>query len=386
MSDPGASTEPRQRPANNDPSPARPTEPGPALRSNPDRQAEAAVPQDPQLDAEKRADRASRETDTVPGKTRDHPERKHRKRDLYSKAAETGAEVSRTGKTPWAVDASKSKGELYHEAKAAGIEGRSAMNKEQLVEALRKHRAMNSSGEPATRQAPTVGGQAPIGRQIRSDGDPPRSDAESAEALGADARRADRCVIVYKRSHRYGEFEVVATESNGSRRSVARSPAFRARSSRVPQWRRSVRRAHALLAWRLEACGWRSLGSGGRWHELRFVRACAAGVRPMRSVVTLVREPGRARFVAEELDSYGNPTPLLVSPPFSAPRFLRVRRSRRTRAALKQLVMQMESHGWKVAAAVGKDWYAISLWRPVRAKLGSRVPGSRPERPAAGPA
>ena len=32
----------------------------------------------------------------------------------------------------------------------------------------------------------------------------------------------------------------------------------------------------------------------------------------------VVRQAGQARLVAEELDGYGNPTPLFVSPPFSA--------------------------------------------------------------------
>jgi hypothetical protein len=97
-----------------------------------------------------------------------------------------------------------------------------------------------------------------------------------------------------------------------------------------------------------------------------------------RSVVTLVREAGRARFVAEELDTYGNPTPLLVSPPFTAHRLLPVRPSRQVTAALRQVVTRMESEGWKVASAVGKDWYAISLWRPVG--MDWRPPASRPSR------
>ena len=37
------------------------------------------------------------------------------------------------------MDASKPKAELYEDAKAAGIEGRSKMSKEELAEALRKH-------------------------------------------------------------------------------------------------------------------------------------------------------------------------------------------------------------------------------------------------------
>jgi hypothetical protein len=373
MSDPGVSRQPGHRRGDNEGSSARPTKrankPGAGrFRSNSDAQAEAAVPESPRSDAEKRADRASRGTERIAGKSGDHAERKDGKRKLDAKAAENAAEVDRSAKTAWGVDASRSKSELYRDAKGAGIKGRSAMNKAQLVEALRKHRATSSSGERATRQAPSAGRQAPMGRRLWSERQPPQSDVGSVEALlaAADARRPDRCAIVYKQSHLQGEFEVVVTDPDGSRRSVARSPAFRARSPWTLRWRRSARLAHALLAWRLEACGWRSGNSGEKWHELRFVRAGCAGMRSMRSVITLVQEAERARFVAEELDSYGNPTPILVSPPFSAHRFLPVRRSRRARTALRQLVTRMESEGWKVAAATGQDWYAISLWRPAR--------------------
>jgi hypothetical protein len=296
MRDPGASAQPRQ-PGDSEASSARATEraskPGTArLRSNSDAQAEAAVPKSPQSDAERRADRASRETENIAGKSGDHTERKDGKRHQDAKAADSVAEL----------------------------------------------------------------------------------------------RTPDRCTIVYERSHRQGAFEVVVTDPDGSRRSVARSPAFRARSSAVSRWRRAARLAHSLLVWRLEACGWRSVGSGETWHDLRFVRARPAGMRSMRSVVTLVREAGRARFVAEELDSYGNPTPLLVSPAFAAQRFLPVRPSRRATAALRQLVMRMESEGWKVAATVGNDWYAISLWRAASATRASRASGPRLRPPAAEPA
>jgi Rho termination factor, N-terminal domain len=388
--DPVASAQSRQRPGDNGASSARPTErasnPGTARpRSNLDARAEAEVPESPRSDAEKRADGASRETENMAGKSGDHAERKHAKPDPEAKAADSVDEVRRSRRTPWRLGAPKSKRELYREAKDAGIEGRSRMNKQQLVEALRKHRVRNSPGEPATRYAP--GAQPPMGRQVSSKPQPPRRDVDSAQALGAaaDAATPDRCTIVYKRSHLHGAFEVVVTDADGSLRSVARSPAFRARSSRLSRWRRSARLAHALLVWRLEACGWRSVNSGETWHGLRFVRARPARMRSMRSVVTLVREAGRARFVAEELDTYGNPTPLLVSAPFRANRFLPVRLSTRARAALRQLVTRMESDGWRVAAAVGKDWFAISLWRPASTNWRSLAPRSRSGRPPAEP-
>jgi hypothetical protein len=158
---------------------------------------------------------------------------------------------------------------------------------------------------------------------------------------------------------------VVVTEAGGSRRSVARSPAFRTPRLGALGRQAAARVAHELVVRRLEACGWWPVDSGGAWHELRCVRLRTAGVGTARSLVTVAREAGQARFVAEELDTYGTPNPLALSVPFGAPRFLRVRPSRQARGALKQLIRRMESEGWKVAGAVGKDWYAISLWRPV---------------------
>ena len=103
-------------------------------------------------------------------------------------------------------------------------------------------------------------------------------------------------------------------------------------------------------------------------------------------MVTVVRDGGQARFAAEELDSYGKPTPLMVSAPFDAPRLRRVRPSMQAEAALRQLVGRMESEGWKAAAGVGKDWYSISMWRPARANGRSLASGSRRGLPAAEPA
>jgi hypothetical protein len=244
------------------------------------------------------------------------------------------------------VDASKSKRELYQEAKNAGIEGRSAMSKEELIEALRSQQATSSLREPATRQDL---GEFDLGQRARP---------------ALDARRPDRCAIVYQGSGRHGEFHVVVTEADGSRKSVARSPAFRAPRAGAVRRRGATRVAHDLLVRRLEACGWWPAGSGGTWYELGFVRLRTAGMGTVRSLVTLVRDAGQARFVAEKLDTYGNPTPLVMSAPFRAPRLRAVRPSPHAKAALKQLVMNMEPQGWKVGPAVGKDWYAISLWRP----------------------
>jgi hypothetical protein len=263
------------------------------------------------------------------------------------------------------ADASMPKNDLYNEARNAGIQGRSTMTKEQLVEALREHRARHHS---------------------RSEREP-SGDIGSAEGARprADARRPDRCAIVYKPSGRNGEFVVVVPGTGGSPTCVARSPAFRApRFGPVRRWG-PARVAHELLVWRLEACGWWAVDASGMWHESEFVRPPGEDERSVRSLITVVREAGQARFVAEELDTYGRPTPLLVSPAFDAPRFRRVRPSTDAKAALKQLVRRMESGGW-MAGPVGKHWYAISLWQPVSATRGLRAPRPGAGRPAAEPA
>ena len=192
------------------------------------------------------------------------------------------------------------------------------------------------------------------------------SGVDSVELLrpAADTRGSDRCAIAYSASGRYGEFEVVMTDSGGSRRSVARSPAFRATRFRGLRRPGAARVAHELLVRRLEACGWWPVDSAGPWHELGLVRPRTSGMRTVRSLVTVVRQAGQARFLAEELDTYGKPTPLVLSLPFRAPRFAPVRQSAQAKTALEELVRRMESDGWRVAAAAGNEWYAISLWRP----------------------
>jgi hypothetical protein len=375
MRDPGASPKPLQRRADDYASPAWSTEPasppgpgGPG--SDPDAQGKPAGREGPhgRYDGEKRADRRAWSTAEDPaGNGGEHQERQDGKRGSDAKAAETIAHARGGSETESCVDASRSKRALYQEAKDAGIDGRSAMTKEELVEALRKHRATSSRREPATPQVLRPGRRPRTGRQSRSKGQPPLSEINSAEIVGPapDSGRPEQCAIVYKGSRRHGEFDVVVTEADGSRRSVARSPAFR--TPRLGALRRqgAARVAHELVVRRLEVWGWLPVDSRGAWHELRCVRLCAARLGTARSLVTVVREAGQARFVADELDTYGNPNPLALSVPFGAPRFLRIRPSRHARGALKQLIRHMESEGWKVAGPVGKDWYAISLWRRV---------------------
>ena len=380
MTDPGALPDPRERPGYNEASSTRPTEPASRsgagrLASSPDADDEVAVPELTHGNAEEHDDRAPRAAEkSVARKSGDPQERKDGERHLDSKPAERSADARHGGTTASGVHASKPKRVLYHEAKEAGIEGRSAMNKEQLVEALHTHRATSSSREPETRKAPTPGRRNRSGRASPPKRQPELTEVGSAHVRpAADARGPNRCAIVYKRQRRYGEFQVVVTEKGGSRKPVARSPGFRApRFGATRQWG-AARVAHELLVSRLAACGWWSVNSGGAWHEVEFVRARPAGMRTRRSLVTVVREAGHARFVAEELDAYGNPAPLMLSAPFRAHRFLPVRPSRQARRSLDQLVARMESEGWRVATAVGKNWYAISLWRPVSANGGPRV-------------
>jgi hypothetical protein len=244
-----------------------------------------------------------------------------------------------------------------------------------------KHRATAYPSEAAEHAAGRRPGSGP---QPRSDEQPTLSEHDSVEVMRPpEGRRPDRCAVVYEGSGRYGEFQVVTARADGSRRTVARSPAFRAPRFRRPRRRGSAGVAYELLVSRLEACGWRPVDLDGPWHELGFHRFHDSAMRAGRALVTVVREAGRARFVAEELDMYGNPTPLMLSAPFGAPRLLRVRPSSHARAAFTALVRRMESEGWNVGAAVGKEPYAISFWRPTDTKWGPRTPGERP--PAAEP-
>jgi hypothetical protein len=240
-------------------------------------------------------------------------------------------------------------------------------------------------------EAPRVGFTEPVaiydmrtsepkgaGRGSRSEAQPPPREGSSVQTVppAADASMAERCAIVYERTARCGEFQVVVTEAAGSGRCVARSPAFRVPRFGGLRRQGAARTAHELLVSHLEACGWSSVDPGGPWHKLGFVRPRAEGRRSRRSLVTVVREAGQARFVAEELDTYGKPKPLALSPSFGARRGLPLWSSQDAKASLDDLVGRMESMGWKAAEAVGRSrWYEISLWRPCK-----HEPNGRPLR------
>jgi hypothetical protein len=242
-----------------------------------------------------------------------------------------------------AVDASMSKKELYQAAQRQGISGRSGMNKNQLVAALQSHHEEAWSPErPDERYADALEPPQPSPR--------PRS------------RAPDRCAIVYREADSQGEFQVIVTDVDGSQRPAASSPAFPASAGEIRQ-KGAARAAHDVLVQRLLVCGWWPADSSGEWPELQFVRGESADWEGGRSLVTVVRDGGRARFVADELDSFGNPTPLEESHTFRAPSLVSVRPSRQAKAALKRLLTRLEIDGWKVAGQVGDAWYAISLSR-----------------------
>jgi cation transport regulator ChaB len=94
-----------------------------------------------EYDSEERAHRtAFAAVKHLAEKKGDHWELKESKGPSDPQAARGGAAARRGGgRTYGGVDASKSKEELYEDAKRAGIEGRSNMSKAQLADALRKY-------------------------------------------------------------------------------------------------------------------------------------------------------------------------------------------------------------------------------------------------------
>ena len=75
----------------------------------------------------------------VAEKKGDHWELKDEPGPSDAHAAKGGREAREGGETAGGIDASKPKRELMQDAREAGIEGRSKMNKGDLVEALQRH-------------------------------------------------------------------------------------------------------------------------------------------------------------------------------------------------------------------------------------------------------
>jgi cation transport regulator ChaB len=94
-----------------------------------------------QYDSEQRAHRTAwSAVKHVAEKRGDHWEPKDEKGPSDPQAARGGREARDKPKaTAGGVDAGKSKDELMQDAKQADISGRSTMNKDELVDALRKH-------------------------------------------------------------------------------------------------------------------------------------------------------------------------------------------------------------------------------------------------------
>jgi cation transport regulator ChaB len=90
-------------------------------------------------DSEERAHRTAwSAVKHVAEKKGDHWVPKAEKGPSDAQAARSAAAARRGGETAGGVDANKSKDELYEDAKRAGIEGRSRMSKNELVDALRR--------------------------------------------------------------------------------------------------------------------------------------------------------------------------------------------------------------------------------------------------------
>jgi len=94
-----------------------------------------------EYDSEERAHRVAwSAVKHVAEKRGDHWEPKEQKGPSDAQAARRGrAARDSNGRTAGGVDANKTKKELLSDARRAGIEGRSKMDKGQLVDALRKH-------------------------------------------------------------------------------------------------------------------------------------------------------------------------------------------------------------------------------------------------------
>jgi len=93
-----------------------------------------------QYDSEGRAHRTAwSAVKHVAEKKGDHWELKDEKGPSDAQAEKTGAAARRGGETAGGINANKTKNALMDDAREAGVEGRSKMSKDELVDALKKH-------------------------------------------------------------------------------------------------------------------------------------------------------------------------------------------------------------------------------------------------------
>src|SRR5215218_116639 len=102
--------------------------------------AKALESAEDEYDSEERAQRTAwAAVKHIAEKKGDHWELKDESGPSDAQARKGGAAARRGGRTRGGVNVTKPKGELYEDAKEAGIEGRSKMSKQQLADALEKH-------------------------------------------------------------------------------------------------------------------------------------------------------------------------------------------------------------------------------------------------------
>jgi DNA-binding transcriptional ArsR family regulator len=178
------------------------------------------------------------------------------------------------------------------------------------VEAPVKNDGPSSVAEPSHQTDSSrerTGRGAPDGQPSK-----PSKPTEPAAADGEDDRgRIKWCAILCARTNRTGEFKVVVLEQAGQRRVIASSPSFRLPRSRQIRNRGEPRRAHDLLVTQLEASGWRRVKTGGRWHDTGFIRPVPDSQnQPAAPLLISSQREGRVTSHANELDAFGNGTPV----------------------------------------------------------------------------
>jgi len=171
------------------------------------------------------------------------------------------------------------------------------------------------------------------------------------------------CSIVLKRTERGAEFQVLALGESGERRVVGRSDPIKLSRSGEARDRGQAKEAHEALTRQLVGAGWTPVGARGRWHDLAFVRSPALdGPKPRRLVIRLTREGQMGRFLADELDEYGNPTAVDHSDEFSlTPGMPDAPPTEEAQVAHQALLMKLTRAGWAQSGAPGPEWHSQTM-------------------------